>query len=263
MRTGKWGMKHGLVFALLSGFAYGHANVTMAMNRIVGGNEVTPPFKYPWMVSLKRTGRHWCGGALYTPNTVISAAHCVADKMELWTVEVHRHNLKASMEQENGISYRVIDRIVHSSYKKTSNAYDIAIWKTDAPPRFVAFFRLDDGKWSSSSEQPLVVIGWGTTSSGGAASPQLREVVLPLIDDDVCKRAYPGVDARSQFCAGFLAGGRDSCQGDSGGPIVTSDGQYAVLVGVVSWGKGCAQKNYPGVYTRISSVIGFILKHTQ
>ena len=61
--------------------------------------------------------------------------------------------------------------------------------------------------------------------------------------------------ADSMICAGQR--GEDSCQGDSGGPMVDSEGR---LVGVVSWGIGCAQERYPGVYTEISAFIRWIIE---
>lgn len=70
------------------------------------------------------------------------------------------------------------------------------------------------------------------------------------------KDSPPKTVTTNMFCAAVSAGGKDSCQGDSGGPIVeTSSG---TLVGTVSWGTGCAQAAFPGVYARIGSLRDFI-----
>jgi secreted trypsin-like serine protease len=82
---------------------------------------------------------------------------------------------------------------------------------------------------------------------------------VPLVEDAVCGKAYRDHGANfvdeAMLCAGlFGVGGVDTCQGDSGGPMVaqTPDGAF-VQVGIVSWGYGCAQAQYPGVYTEVST----------
>ena len=58
------------------------------------------------------------------------------------------------------------------------------------------------------------------------------------------------------MCAGEA--GHDSCQGDSGGPLTCGEGQDKVLCGIVSWGRGCALRGYPGVYAKVSAYIDWI-----
>ena len=57
------------------------------------------------------------------------------------------------------------------------------------------------------------------------------------------------------MCAGVKAGGKDACQGDSGGPLIAADpaqGNRMTLVGVVSWGFGCAAEDALGIYAEVS-----------
>jgi hypothetical protein len=104
---------------------------------------------------------------------------------------------------------------------------------------------------SPADNEVLTVIGFGTTSEGAMfGSFVLREVNVSAVPDAVCNQQYGGdVEDEIMFCGGVTGGGKDSCQGDSGGPIMNSNG---VQVGVVSWGQGCGDEDYSGVYSRIS-----------
>lgn len=83
-----------------------------------------------------------------------------------------------------------------------------------------------------------------------------------MVSDEKCAVCYADDPSNpiedSMLCAGDInGGGEDACQGDSGGPLVMGDGSR-VLAGVVSWGHGCGQPGYPGVYAQVSSYVDWI-----
>ena len=56
----------------------------------------------------------------------------------------------------------------------------------------------------------------------------------------------------------------DKCHGDHGGPLVyfQKHSNY-VQTGLVSFGIGCAEAAYPGVYARVSKVMPWITVSTD
>ena len=102
------------------------------------------------------------------------------------------------------------------------------------------------------------VSGWGTTSEGGSLARVLMKVEVPVVSDEDCRDAYGQSDITdSMICAGLPEGGKDACQGDSGGPFTC--GLY--LDGIASWGYGCAEPGFPGVYTQTSYFVDWINGH--
>ncbi|KAJ9050062.1 hypothetical protein DSO57_1018062 [Entomophthora muscae] len=241
-------------------FASIQAEIVFPPGRIVGGYEVSPKFKYPWIASLQYNARHACGGTWYSDNAIISAAHCVIGQDSSWTALLHRHNLKQRSSDEEGLSFNVTSRIAHPDYNSYTNSNDVSVWKIDGKASAPSI-PLDTGIYSGTEDTLLTVIGWGTTRAGGSLSSDLLEIKVPVFNTKKCKKAYYNIDTKTQFCAGFPEGKKDSCQGDSGGPIFVASGDSYTLVGIVSWGRGCASKGYPGVYTRTSAVAGFIAEN--
>uniref|UniRef100_A0A087XBP9 trypsin n=1 Tax=Poecilia formosa TaxID=48698 RepID=A0A087XBP9_POEFO len=98
---------------------------------------------------------------------------------------------------------------------------------------------------------PCSVSGWGDTAKDGEEvnmPTRLQSLDVPIVDDKDCENAYPGMITRRMVCAGYMDGGRDACnQGDSGSPLVC----VGEVHGLVSWGQGCTQPNYPGVYVKV------------
>nr|CAI5835085.1 unnamed protein product [Callosobruchus analis] len=109
-----------------------------------------------------------------------------------------------------------------------------------------------------------VAVGWGATKQNGQTATKLQEVKVPIMSNVDCKKTgYGSRITDNMMCAGYPEGKKDSCQGDSGGPLLVQNGTAYQIVGIVSWGEGCAQANYPGVYTRVNRYISWIKSLTR
>ena len=119
------------------------------------------------------------------------------------------------------------------------------------------------------------VSGWGATEEGGGVSEILQSVGVNLFSKQYCNdhttpQGSGGLDHEVEICAGtpdkdengFIDGGKDACQGDSGGPLTCVRDDQPVLVGLVSWGIGCAVEGQPGVYTNVFQYIDWIKQTT-
>ncbi|XP_050689631.1 trypsin alpha-3-like [Eriocheir sinensis] len=236
-----------------------------AAARIVGG-QVTGVNEYPWMAGLFYFNQQqFCGGSLINDRYVLTAAHCTVDfRAAEITVRLAEHDLRTNSES-TVITRSVAQIINHPNYQAGTERNDIALLKLSSPVDV------------SSTVMPVcmppplpkyggkraTVTGWGTLSSGGSSSNVLREVEVNVLSNNACLESYgSGNIISSMICASDA--GRDSCQGDSGGPLVFKDaGNNYDQIGVVSWGIGCAQAEYPGVYTRVNSYLDWIRSNTE
>ena len=215
--------------------------------KIVNGDEVNPPFKYPYMVNAGG-----CGASLVAPNVLLSAAHCGNGYIN--QVKIGRHNLNDSNEDYE--TFYVVEEVPHPDYNGTTIDYDYMMLKLNGSSSRTPV-QLDTGDDTSLLEagNDVIVMGWGTTSSGGSSSNVLLEVEIDVISQAQCQKAYsPKPITERMVCAART--GKDSCQGDSGGPII--DKATGKQIGVVSWGYGCADSQYPGVYAKVQDQIGWI-----
>jgi len=225
-------------------------------SRIVGGKDA-PDDAYPFFVS-------WgdCGASLVADNVILSAAHC----KWITTDEVIIGQSRKKNNNSNGVTRKIIKRTPHPKYSKSSSTpsnYDYLVMQLDEAVNTAVYPPIGLNSQSNipANRQELTVIGFGTLSQGGSSTPDnLQEVDVKYIPSKTCNRgflSYNGdVKDATMFCAG-TNGGKDSCQGDSGGPIFTK-GESIEQVGIVSWGRGCAQRRYPGVYSRISGEYNWI-----
>uniref|UniRef100_A0A3B3HJY1 Peptidase S1 domain-containing protein n=1 Tax=Oryzias latipes TaxID=8090 RepID=A0A3B3HJY1_ORYLA len=158
----------------------------------------------------------------------------------------------------NNVSQTVTTVIVHPNYNSTSSDNDIALLQLSSPVTFNNYISpvcLSATNSTFYSGVNTWVTGWGNNESGvSLPAPQtLQEVQVPIVGNRQCKCSYGASSITDNMvCAGLLEGGKDSCQGDSGGPLVIKQNNLWIQAGVVSFGEGCVEPNYPGVYTRVS-----------
>ena len=229
--------------------------------RIVGGVEATPG-EFPWMVSVQSGNSHFCGASLIAPEWVLTASHCViGESANGIKIVVGRHALNTS----DGVTRNVSQIIMHPSYSDNTLDYDVALLKLSAPVNGVETIGLVTSAMDvDDTGEDSTISGWGTTSSGGSSPNKLRKVTVPIVSNSNCNQAYGGDITARMICAGLTQGGKDSCQGDSGGPMMVrnaaDDGW--LQAGIVSWGQGCAEAGFYGVYARVSNLKSWIESKT-
>lgn len=217
---------------------------------IVGGTVVDSASKYPYIAFLSFSG-YVCGGTILSTRTIITAAHCTYDGNGN-SVSASAYSIRVGSLRygSGGTIVGVTSYTRHSSYSASTVDYDVAVLKLSSALTFgttIAAASLVGSGTDPVAGTTVTTIGWGLTSeSGSSISSVLREVNVLVVARATCAADYSGEASVTDrmFCA--AASGKDSCSGDSGGPIInTSTG---VLLGGVSWGFGCAEAAYPGVY---------------
>ncbi|MCO1576577.1 serine protease [Crossiella sp. SN42] len=215
---------------------------------IVGGTRasISEHLYTVYLASGSSGSGQFCGGTLVAANKVVTAAHCTKGRSPSSTFVVHGREDKQSTA---GTVARVTKIWVHPSYATATAGYDVSVLTLDrniSGPTVPLATPSDTALYAAG--QSGLILGWGTTSSGGSASRYLLKANVPLTSDQTCKTAYSQYSNTSMVCAGLPQGGVDTCQGDSGGPLIVG----GKLIGATSWGRGCASPNYPGVYARIA-----------
>ncbi|MFE5814494.1 S1 family peptidase [Streptomyces sp. NPDC056479] len=219
-----------------------------ADSRIVGGSTTTTT-AYPFMMQITDASQNqFCGGTLVSATKVVTAAHCMVGES---TSSVRVVGGRTYLNGTNGTVSRVSDIWIHPDYQDVTEGNDVAVLTLSTSMSYTPASYVDSsdtGVYAAGTTARI--LGWGTTSSNGSSSNQLRTATVPTVSNSSCSSSY-GSDfiASDMVCAGKTSGGVDTCQGDSGGPLLIG----GVLAGITSWGEGCAQAGYPGVYTRLTT----------
>uniref|UniRef100_A0A194AKC8 Putative trypsin-3 n=1 Tax=Pinctada fucata TaxID=50426 RepID=A0A194AKC8_PINFU len=237
----------------------GRPAIPPATSYIVGGKEATPG-SWPWMASIGYSNyNHFCGGMIIDNWNILTAAHCVnTDSASNLRVRLGKH-----FKDEPGQEFNVEKIVVHRRYNSRTIDYDIAILQLEQAVAYsdtVSPVCLTNVE--AASNEQCTTTGWGTLQSGGSLSDVLMEVEVPIVGRTECNNAYGGDITNRMICAG--KGGKDACQGDSGGPLVCLNNDSAwELKGITSWGYGCAQPGYPGVYANAPMFIDWINNNSK
>ncbi|XP_049881944.1 trypsin-1-like [Pectinophora gossypiella] len=220
-----------------------------AGDKIVGGQEVDINL-YPYHVAYGSN----CGGAIIDKKWVLTAGHCgkkpyvrvgskylnQGKKVLVKSHTVHPLWFAKTKEHPFDFDFQVLELMENLKFDdniqpiKVANIEDMVIGKV------------------------ITVTGWGNTEENGPYSNVLRAVRVPIISKEHCQSVpfpyFRGSLTPRMFCAGFSEGKKDACQGDSGGPAVSNDR----LLGMVSFGYGCATPGSYGVYSKVAKVRDWI-----
>ncbi|XP_044764041.1 trypsin-1-like [Coccinella septempunctata] len=235
-------------------------------DRIVGGRpaDIT---EFPYEVSIQYLDEHNCGGSILTPNFVLTAAHCFDGVFANQTFV----RAGSSLILEGGTLLEVEEILIHPNFSFIFfDGYDVSLLRLKKNLTYsdkIQPVKLPEITPSTRGSSVLdgsiaTLAGWGALKDiSFDMSKQLMTVNLPIVSHADCVKDLPddGINMR-EICAGTVKGGKDACLGDSGGPLTIQ----GVQVGVVSWGRGCAEPNKPGIYASMyaTELRDFIRQHT-
>ncbi|CAG4964493.1 unnamed protein product [Colias eurytheme] len=216
--------------------------------RVVGGGAVTPG-EFPWLAALMRDGKQICGATVVARDHLITATHCIfeveASRLSVLVGEYDVNNSRSD-------GFPVSQVLQHPDFNRYTYDNDIAVLRL-AEPLPDSLYRpacLPDEDDDYLDGGDAIVSGWGSTIEKGPPSNIPMKAEVQIWSQEECTNAGYGrrkVTPR-MICAN--APDRDSCSGDSGGPLIMAQPHFT-LVGIVSWGRGCARQGYPGVYARV------------
>jgi len=256
----------GLVLSLVAMAPATSATSPQVAPKVVNGTPASAA-DLPWQALLmigSGSNRALCSGALISPTTIASVAHCLQGvapgDVKVWMGESKLSEAKPSE------AIPVAGLVVHPGFDAQSLVNDIALVQLARPvdlttgARVIALpFGQDPATWPGAGAA-ATISGWGATSNNGRESDQLLRGEVQVLGDPsaICGQYGAAFNASMLICGGLPNGAVDTCQGDSGGPFTVTVGGIPVLAGLTSNGVDCASSVYPGLYTRMTTFLPWI-----
>ena len=218
-------------------------------DRIVGGIRANIS-ELPYQLSIQFNDGHFCAASIISASWALSAAHCFPVYLPVKSM-----SLRGGTDKVPGYGYEHKLKLVminkNFDLEDGIPVNDIAAIKPNPEFKHIKEVMepipLPETGTKIPSGTMGVISGWGTLSEDAYYfSTFLQKAYVPILSLKDCRRHIKVPDG--QICAGYSKGGVDACQGDSGGPLAVAN----QLIGIVSWGKGCARPKNPGVYTDVS-----------
>eukprot|EP00873_Tetraselmis_striata_P019038 jgi/Tetstr1/439302/TSEL_027743.t1 len=246
---------------------------------VMGGEDASAS-RYPYLVSIRNNVQpgedvHHCGGALISPTTVLTAAHCVDDfRGTMPEIHIGRYcqgQCTGALSRYNNFEVAQAKSVfVHPDWQpwNTLTGSDIAVYELTRPAA-TRPVRVDvRGAFDLRASPELHVVGLGSDETDKLVDI-LQEATVPYRPLRSCRAAFSFAQSSGQLqqvppefsvldsmiCAG---GDTAACNGDSGGPLLVkgSRAEDDLVVGIVSYGISCVANSkliLPSIYTRVSS----------
>lgn len=223
--------------------------------RIIGGTDA-PEGAAPYQITLQVSSRHNCGGSIYTPNKVLTAAHCIVGyTVSSLSVVAGINSLNAAA---SGQRISVSRLIPHAQYNTPRYHNDIGVIELSGSFSWNARVQNLPIRQAAVPVNGLIVLtGWGRLSSGGAIPDKLQTINLNHVENGECKRLHGGSnDVGPGHLCTYTKSGEGACNGDSGGPLTHQN----ALVALVNWGIPCG-RGYPDAHASISFYYNWIIQN--
>ena len=218
---------------------------------------------------------------MVTPHTAITASHCLKEDAVIKGVHQYQAWVGRTVSAKNKVNnekrFIVLNYFKHPQFDENTLQNDIAVLSLETedkqPLKWTRWVRPVCLPELYPRQKQLYKVGKEATVSGfgllsereTSVSASLQHVKLDIVKLEDCMKAYKDTSAKvdeQNFCA--ARAGKDACTGDSGGPMVKQGADKKFyLIGVVSFGKGCARKDHPGVYARVDKFIEWIGKTVE